>query len=114
VPIHANYEKRHVRVNATADSTQTVITGTAGKSIYVLAYSLTLSGTAAGASTIQDSAGSPAVYAAFTLAAANTAIPVSYSGDEAAPAFKVAQGLNLVVNNATNVDLTGHLTYVLV
>lgn len=107
--IRAAYEKKFVRVNATADGANTVVTGVAGKTIFVLGYALNVN--AAGVITIQDSAGSPAVAASFKFADAGGA---AYAGGEDCPAFSVAKGLSLVISNAAGVDTLGHLTYILV
>jgi hypothetical protein len=96
------------RVNATSDAANTVVTGTAGHSIVVVNYALNAN--AAGVITIQDSAGSPAVYASFELTDGGG---VSFAGTWDAPAFKVAEGLNLVISNAAGVDTLGHLAYYL-
>lgn len=99
---------RYVRVNATADGNNTVITGTSGKSILVVGYTLNV--TAAGSISVRD--GAATVYADFSLPAFGGA---AYSGGVNAPAFKLATGSNLVINNVTaGVDTTGHLTYILV
>lgn len=104
--IHQTYEKKFVRVNATADGSNTVITGVAGKYIYVLGYALNVN--AAGVITIQDS-GTPAVLASFKFVDAGGAV---FAGSEQCPAFKVDKGLNLVISNAAGVDTLGHITYV--
>jgi hypothetical protein len=102
-------ERKYVRVNATADGANTIITGTAGKRIRVLGYALNVN--AAGVITVQDSAGSPAVLASFEFVDGGG---VSYGGGDEAPAFEVATGLNLVISNAAGVDTLGHITYTLV
>ena len=103
-----NLEEKYVRVNATADGANTVITNSdVDKAIVVLSYALNVN--AAGVITIQDSAGSPAVHASFELVDGGG---VAYGGPRAA--FKVAKGLNLVISNAAGVDTLGHLTYALV
>lgn len=109
MPIHSTYEKKFARVSAADDGDNTVITGTANKSIYVLGYALNAN--AAGVVTIQDSAGTPVVHASFELTDGGV---VTYAGSEDAPAFKIAKGLNLEINNAAGVDALGHLTYILV
>lgn len=94
-----------VRVNATSDAANTVVTGRTGEHIVVVGYALNVN--AAGVITIQDSAGSPAVYASFEFVDGGGA---SYAGTTDAPAFKIAAGLNLVISNAAGVDTLGHLT----
>lgn len=101
------YQKKYVRVNATADGSNTVITGTAGKKIVVLGYAFNVN--AAGVITVQDS-GTPTVLASFEFTDGGGA---SYAGSEGAPAFEVGVGLNLVISNAAGVDSLGHITYIL-
>jgi hypothetical protein len=98
---------KFVRVNATADGDNTVISAVGGKKLRVLGYALVV--TAAGTITIQDSAGSPAVLAQFPLAANGG---VSYSGGLDAPAFETPSGNGLEINNPAGVDTLGHLTYI--
>lgn len=113
---YSGYKRQNVRVNATADATQTVIAAVPTDSyIVVIGYAVTVvSGATFGTSTLQDTAGSPAVFAAFATSAANQSVPVVYAGTEDAPAFELAKGVGLVVNNAPAVDMTGHLTYIVV
>lgn len=99
----------HVRLNATADGANTVISAVAGKRIRVLSYALTAS--AAGTVTLQDSAGSPVVFASFSFPANGS---LSYPGGIYAPAFETDAGVGLVISNGTGVDTLGHLTYQLV
>lgn len=103
----AAYALNYVRLDATADGTNTVVAAVAGKSVRVIAYAFTAS--AAGSVTFQNTAGSPAVAAVFNLGANGG---VSYGGPT--PAFETAKGTGLVISNGTGVDTTGHLTYQLV
>jgi hypothetical protein len=96
-----------VRVNATADGDNTVITGRSNERIVVLGYALNVN--AAGVITLQDSAGSPAVFASFELVDGGG---VSYAGSPECPAFAVTAALNLEVSNAAGVDTLGHITFV--
>ncbi len=105
--IHQTYEKKFVRVNSTSDGDNTVISGVAGKSIYVLGYAV--GANAAGVITFQDTAASPVIYATFEF---NDGGGASYAGSEGCPAFKVTKGEGLEVSNAAGVDTTGHLTYI--
>jgi hypothetical protein len=104
----ANNEFRCVRVNATSDGANNVIaTPGAGKAIRVLGFCL-VNATTAGVSTIQDTAGTPAVHASFDLAKNGG---VSYAGGQGCPAFQLAANTGLDVSNATGADLTGFITY---
>lgn len=94
-----------VRVNATADGSNTVITGRTGEKIVVTGYALNVN--AAGVVTIQDS-GTPTIFASFSLVLGGG---VSYAGSSETPAFEVGEGLNLVVSNAAGVDTLGHITF---
>lgn len=97
---------KYVRVNATADGDNTVISAVAGKALRVLSYQLT--STAAGTVTLQDTAGSPAVFASFAMPANGN---ITYTGGLQAPAFETASGVGLEVSNGTGVDTLGHITY---
>lgn len=100
-------EEKYVRVNATSDGTNTIITNSDPKlAIVVLSYALNVN--AAGVITVQDSAGSPAVHASFEFVDGGGA---SYGGPRAA--FKLAKGTNLVISNAAGIDTLGHITYCL-
>lgn len=103
------YEIKYARVNATADGDNSIITGVSEKSIVVLGYALNAN--AAGVVTLQDSAATPNVHASFALAANGS---VSYAGGTNCPAFKIAVGNGLEVNNAAGVDTLGHVSYILV
>lgn len=107
----AKFQARYARINATADGDNTIIAAPSdpAKSIYVLAYAITVS-TTAGLVTFQDSAGSPAVFAVFDLAIRGGA---SFAGHLEAPAFKVTTGLGFEVNNGAGVDTIGHITYII-
>ena len=98
---------KHARVNATADGNNTVIAAVPAKTLLVLGYVLTV--TAAGTITLQDNQGTPAVHAQLSLPANGVA---AYAGGRDAPAFEVAAGQALVVNNPVGVDTLGHITYV--
>lgn len=97
---------KYVRVNATADGDNVVIAAVAGKAIRVIAYQLTAS--AAGTVTVQDTAGSPVVFASFAMAANGN---LSYEGGLQAPAFETASGTGLEISNGAGVDTLGHITY---
>lgn len=96
-----------VRVNATLDGDNTVITGRSNERILVLGYALNVN--AAGVITLQDSAASPAIHASFELVDGGG---VSYAGGPDCPAFVVASGLNFEISNAAGVDTLGHITFV--
>ena len=96
---------KHARINATADGNNTVIAAVAAHKLLVLGFAFTV--TAAGTVTFQD--GVPTVYASFPLAANGG---ISYAGSLEAPAFEVATGQPLVVNNPATVDTLGFVTYV--
>jgi hypothetical protein len=98
---------KYARVNATADGDNTVIAAVSGKALRVLGYQLAT--TAAGTITLQDSAGSPAVFASFPMAANGN---ISYAGGLQAPAFETASGVALEISNGAGVDTLGHITYV--
>lgn len=100
----ASLPVEHVRLNAASDGDNAVVSAVTGKKIRVLAYAFTAS--AAGEVTFQNTAGTPAVYAVFDLAANGG---VSYGGP--VPAFETAAGTGLEINCAAGVDATGHLTY---
>lgn len=101
------FERKYVRVNATADGDNTIVAAVAGKAIRVLGYVLVVS--AAGEIALQDTAASPVVHASFVLAANGG---VSYAGGLGAPALETASGTGLEINNPVGVDTKGHLTYV--
>jgi hypothetical protein len=103
------HQLRFARINATSDGDNTVVTGTAGKSIVVLNYVINVN--AAGVVTFQDSAGSAVIAASYEFPDSGGA---SFVGTELSPAFQIAQGLSLEVNCAAGVDALGHLCYVLV
>jgi hypothetical protein len=98
---------KYVRVNATADGDNTVITAVTGKKIRVLGYVLVAN--AAGAVTLQDSTGTPVIFAVFDLAANGG---VSYAGGIDCPAFETDVGKGVEVSNGAGVDTKGHITYV--
>lgn len=98
--------REFVRVNATADGANTVISGRSGEVIVVLGYSLTAN--AAGVVTLQDSTGTPVVFASFELLDSQ---PVAYAGGDSCPAFEVTAGKNFVISNAAGVDTLGHVTF---
>lgn len=102
LPDRQRYEVKHVRINATNDGNNTVISAVTGRKIRILSYVITA--TAAGTAAFTDGS---ATYASFSLAAQGG---VSYSGDDA-PAFEVAVSSNFVVNCATGQDILGHATY---
>ena len=95
----------YVRVNATADAANTVITGRSGEKIVIVGYALNVN--AAGVITLQDS-GTPTVFASFELVDGGG---VSYAGSADAPAFVVTAGKNFVISNAVGVDTLGHITF---
>lgn len=97
----------HVRINATSDGDNTVITGRSGEKIIVLGYALNVN--AAGVVQFQDSAASAAVFASFELVDGGG---VAFAGTPDCPAFGVTTGLNLEVNAAAGVDALGHITFV--
>lgn len=97
---------KYARVNASADGDNVVIAAVAGKALRVLGYLLTAS--AAGTVTVQDTAGSPVVFASFAMAANGS---LSYEGGLAAPAFETAVGVGLELSNGAGVDTLGHITY---
>jgi hypothetical protein len=97
---------KRVRVNATADGDNAVITAVTGKKILVTGYVLTV--TLAGLISVQDTAGSPVVHAQFSLA---TNGGVSYAGSLESAAFLTAAGTGVEVNNPAGVDTHGHMTY---
>ena len=102
------YETKQARINATSDGANTVITGVAGHTIIVLAYALNAN--AAGVVTLQDSAGSPAIFASFEFVDGGG---IAFAGSMDAPAFRIAEGNGFVISNAAGVDCLGHVTYVL-
>jgi len=96
-----------VRVNATADNDNTIVSGVPGKKLRVISYALVVS--AAGTITIQDTQSTPVVFAQFPLAANGG---VSFAGGLQAPAFETAAGKGIEINNPAGVDTLGHLTYI--
>ena len=107
--VYQNLERKFVRVNATADGDNTVITNSdVDKAIVVFGYALNVN--AAGVITVQDSAGTPVVHASFELVDGGG---VSYAGSSDTPAFVLAKGTNLEISNAAGVDTLGHITYAL-
>lgn len=103
-----NNEVKFARVNATADGANNVIaTPGAGKAIRVLGF-LLCNATTAGVTTIQDTAGTPGVYASFELLKDTS---VTFAGGADCPAFQLAANTGLDVSNASNVDTTGFITY---
>lgn len=103
------HQLKFARINATSDGDNTVVTGTAGKSIVVVNYVVNVN--AAGVIQFQDSAGSAVVFASYEFPDSGGA---SFTGTELSPAFQVTQGLNLEINCAAGVDALGHLCYILV
>lgn len=103
------YLLRYTRVNATSDGDNTVIAAVAGKSILVLGYAINAN--AAGVVTLQDSAGTPNVFATFEFTDGGGA---TYTGGWDCPAFQVAVGNAFEISNAAGVDCTGHITYCLI
>lgn len=95
--------------NFTADSDNTAVAAVAGKKIRVVSYQLN-NVTTAGVVTVKDGTGGSTIgVLTFTLGQAQ-----SFGGGLEGPAFETSAGNALVLSNATNVDTTGHLTYVLV
>lgn len=101
------HEQFYVNVAATSDGDNTVVSGTAGKRIVVLGYTVGVN--AAGVIKFTDSGTN--TLATFDLLKETG---LSYSGGPACPAFQAAVGKDLLINCATGVDATGHLTYTLV
>lgn len=95
-----------VRVNATSDGDNTIITGRSGEKIRVLGYMLNVN--AAGVITLQDSTASPVIYASAELVDGGG---ISYGGGEDAPAFEVLGGKNFEISTAAGVDALGHVTF---
>ena len=104
--IQTNITIKFVRINATADGDNTIISGVTNKKIRVLGYALTV--TTAATITIQDTAGSPNIFAQFSLAAQGG---VSYSGGIMCPAFETLAGNGVEINVNTGQDCLGHMTY---
>lgn len=105
--LRANAEAmKFARINATSDGENTVIEGTAGKTIVVLGYAINVN--AAGVVAFKDST---ATRASFEFSDTGGA---SYAGGIDCPAFELAVGKDLIVENAAGVDTLGHLTYLLV
>lgn len=102
-------EKKFVKVNATADGDNTVIAAVAGRQIRVVGYCI--SALAAGTITFQDDTASAVVIGALKIA---DAAIVSYAGSEDAPAFEGGNGKGIEINTSAGLDITGHLTYVLI
>ena len=105
-PAEGDWTPLFVRVNATADGNNTLIAAVGGKQLWILSYALVVS--AAGTITLQDDQGTPAIFATFPLAANGG---ISYAGGREAPAFFVAAGQALVLNNPVGVDTLGHISY---
>lgn len=104
--ITTDIQIKFVRVNATADGDNTIITGVSGKKIRVLGYAITV--TTAGTITLQDSAGTANVFGQFSLAAQGG---VSYAGGPMCPAFETIAGNGVEINTQTGQDCLGHLSY---
>lgn len=102
----SRYEVKHARINATADGDNTVISAVSGKKIRVLSY--VINANAAGVVTLQNTDGTPVVYASFELTDGGTVV---YPGGVFAPAFETAVGTGLEISNAVGVDALGHITY---
>ena len=98
---------KFVRVNATADGDNSIISGVTGKKIRVLGYVITV--TTAGTVTMQDTAGSPNIFAQFSLLAQGGA---SYAGGLMCPAFETLVGNGVEINTQTGQDCLGHMTYI--
>jgi hypothetical protein len=100
----------YARLNATASGTTTVIAGTGGKKIRVLAYAFTVS--AASTVQIQDDAVTPNILAGpFDLVAGGGIV---FRGARDVPAFDTATSQGLVFNLGAAVNCRGHITYILV
>jgi hypothetical protein len=110
--ISTAHEVKFVRINATSDGDNTLISAVAEKRIRILGYSISNTGSAAGDITIQDSAGTPVVFGTISLT--NDAAPISYAGGVFCPVAETDKGVGLEINCATNVDAVGHLTYQLI
>lgn len=95
-----------VRINATSDGDNTLITGASGQKIRVIGYSVNVN--AAGVVAFQDSAGSPVIFGSFEFVDGGGA---SFAGTPECPAFDVTEGLNLEINTAAGVDALGHITF---
>lgn len=105
--IYQNLERKFVRVNATSDGDNTIITNSdTNLAIVIFGYALNVN--AAGVITLQDSAGTPVVHASFELVDGGG---VSYAGSADTPAFVLAKGTNFEINTAAGVDALGHVTY---
>lgn len=99
-------EPKFTRVNATADGDNVIAAGVAGKRLRVISYALVVS--LAGTISLQDTAGTPVIFAQFPLAANGG---ISYAGGLDAPAFETSPGLGIEINNPVGVDTLGHITY---
>ena len=97
---------KFIRVNATTDGDNTIISAVTGKKIRVLGYALTV--TTAATITIQDTAGSPNIFAQFSLVAQGG---VSYAGGLMCPAFESLVGNGIEINVAAGQDCLGHMSY---
>jgi hypothetical protein len=98
---------KFARINATADGDNLVVAGVAGKKLRVLGISFAI--TAAGTITIQDTQGTPAIFAQYPLA---TNGGLSYGGGLDAPMFETGSGFGIEINNPAGVDTLGMLNYV--
>ena len=106
--LNRQHTLRFVRVNATSDGDNTVISAPsdATRSIYVIGYSLNVN--AAGVITVQDSDNT--AVASFEFVDGGGA---SYAGNLDCPAFKLPAGKGLEVSNVAGVDTLGHITYII-
>lgn len=106
----SSYTVKFVALSATDDGDNTVVAAvTAPQRIRVLSYAFTAS--AAGVVKFQDSAGTPVVHAEFDLPANGG---VAFAGGVDSPAFELAPGVGLEINNGTGINTTGHLCYAVV
>lgn len=96
---------KFARVNADADSDNTIVPAVSGRKLRVLGYQLIAS--AAGIATVKSAAN---VLAELQVPAGLD--PIAYAGGHDAPAFETGANEALIINTQVGQDVNGHLTYV--
>jgi hypothetical protein len=109
------YPVKYANISATSDGENEVVAAVAGKRIVVLSYVLAVVHATARGATAFRSATSNTDHATFMSGTDDLDGPLVYaeSGHPEAPLFACVIGEALALNNGTEVDCVGRLTYML-
>ena len=107
------YGVKSVAVNATSDGENELVAAVAGKRIAVIGGVLTSWHATAGAQIDLRSGTANTVHARFQSGLVNAPSIINLDGCQEEPCFECDVGDSLALNNASGVDTTGFIKYVL-